>query len=514
VKEDGSLWAWGDNAAGQLGDGTLAGRPIPGQIGGHLKWKSVSAGERHTVALAKDGSLWAWGANDFGQLGLDSPTNTLIPVRVLPQTIWSAVAAGDNFTSAVAQDGRLWLWGSMIEPLPDHVVAQAPAPVSELSAQQMSALRTQADADIVEATSRLGGEPLRQPIAAGERHSAFIKPDGSLWAWGGNESGQLGDGTVQPRSRPVRIGDAADWTSVAAGDRHTLALKRDGTLWSWGADDFGQSGRGGGSPAPMQVGTGRTWFAIACGAGHALALQRNGSLWAWGWNHAGQAGNFGTENVAVPSAVCIGSDARSASADRKWNSIAAGLAHSTAIRTDGFWTWGLNESGQLGILVHGKTPNRYSPSQVSPAGTWRAVAPGGAHTLGIQSDGSLWTWGDNRNGQLGTGSTEASPTPIRVGNAVWKAVAAGEAHSAGVQQDGTLWAWGRNAAGQLGFLTASDELSPLKVDAATDWVAVAAGRTHTIAIKADGSIWAWGRWTVNELESGGGAISFGGKIAE
>ena len=187
--------------------------------------------------------------------------------------------------------------------------------------------------------------------------------------------------------------------------------------------------------------------------------------------------------------------------DRRWNAVTAGLRHSVALRTDGVWAWGWNSSGQLGLAPQQGVPSnedRFSPGLVETNTDWLMIAPGGRHTLGVRSDGTLWAWGSNDAGQLGTGKKADERAPIRIGAGTnWIIVAAGEFHSIGLQRNGTLWVWGKNSSGQLGNFTTADEQAPIQVDNGTNWVAIAAGRTHTLGMKSDGSLWSWGDWEGN-----------------
>src|SRR3989337_2999238 len=137
------------------------------------------------------------------------------------------------------------------------------------------------------------GETVKSQIAAGSYHTLAIKSDGTLWAWGYNYSGQLGDGTTSNKTTPVQIGTGTNWSQIAAGGYHTLAIKSDGTLWAWGGNSFGQLGDGTSSDyktTPVQIGTGTNWSQIAAGGYHTLAIKSDGTLWAWG-NYYGQLGD-------------------------------------------------------------------------------------------------------------------------------------------------------------------------------------------------------------------------------
>jgi alpha-tubulin suppressor-like RCC1 family protein len=332
-------------------------------------------------------------------------------------------------------------------------------------------------------------------IAAGRQHSLGIKSDGTLWAWGLNLYGQLGDGTTTQRTSPVQIGTATNWSQIAAGEYHSLAIQSDGTLWAWGRNDYGQLGDGTTTPrtSPVQIGNATNWSHIAAAlAMHSLAIQSDGTLWAWGRNDLGHLGDGTTTHRFSP--VQIGTATN-------WSQITVGRQHSFGIKNDGtLWAWGRNDHGQLG---DGTDTHRFSPVQIGTATNWSQIAAGWLHSLAIQSDGTLWAWGYNQYGQLGDGTTIFKNSPVQIGTAInWSHIAAGWLHSLGIQSDGTQWAWGYNQYGQLGDGTAIDRSSPLQIGTVTNWSQIAAGFFHNLGIQSDGTLWALGLNEYGQLGDG------------
>ncbi|MCX5560445.1 hypothetical protein [Streptomyces sp. NBC_00038] len=326
-------------------------------------------------------------------------------------------------------------------------------------------------------------------VEAGSGHGVALRDDGTVWTWGSNQYGQLGDGTSDPRTTPVQVGSLTDVTAIAGGDNHTLALRRDGTVWAWGRNNAGQLGDNSTTDrhSPVQV----TCLvapeagcfdpvlanvtAIAAGAEHSLALHAGGYVGAWGSNTFGQLGNGTTESSPFPAlATGVPSSVKA---------IAAGSDHSVAVRQDGgaVYGWGRNGNGQLG---DGTTTDTTWPVQVCAVGTSagctsflggvNSVEAGGAHTLAVLTDGGVRSWGDNGSGQLGDGTTTDRPTPVRVCGSGTTAgcttylggvnqVAAGAFFSLTRQTDGTARAWGMNVSGQLGDGTTTTRTTPVRV---------------------------------------------------
>ena len=266
-------------------------------------------------------------------------------------------------------------------------------------------------------------------------HSAAVKTDGSLYMWGNNKLGQLGNGESYDgyaTATPLR-----DVSAASVGAMYSGAVKTDGSLWMWGSNDSGVLGDGSGSglqKSPERVIDSAS--AVILGSTTSAAIKNDRSLWVWGRNNYGQVGT-GADNVNQYSAPVKVLDSVS-TADL------SGF-YSAAVRSDGsLWTWGNNKFGQLG---DGTTTNASSPKKV--LSDVSAVALGGSHSAAIKTDGSLWTWGYNKYGQLGDGTTENKTQPVKVLEGV-SSVSLGEEHSAAVKKDGTLWMWGSCDGYELG----------------------------------------------------------------
>jgi alpha-tubulin suppressor-like RCC1 family protein len=322
-------------------------------------------------------------------------------------------------------------------------------------------------------------------FSGGEYHTLAVRVEGSLVGWGSNTYGQLGDGTIISKSAPVQIGSETNWQSIAVGRFHTLAIKNDGTLWTWGYNGKGQLGDGTTNDrhAPVQVGSDTDWQIIAGGINHSLAIKTNGTLWAWGHNSFGQLGDGTTIDSYAPLRIGSGTN---------WQSIAGGAEVSLAIKSDGtLWAWGYDGYGQLGNGDF-TFPNDI-PAQIGSDTTWEKIKVGNQHSLAIKTDGTLWTWGRNEEGQLGDGSTTDRVTPVQIGiKTHWLSIEGGDVHSLAIKTDGTLWSWGRNLNGILGDGTTTQRYTPIQIGNDVNWQQVNAGHNHSFAIKMDGSLWAWG----------------------
>jgi alpha-tubulin suppressor-like RCC1 family protein len=385
-------------------------------------------------------------------------------------------------------------------------------------------------------------------ISGGRYHSLALRYDSTVWAWGRNDSAQLGNGTITNQGTPVQVagkngdGYLTGVIAIAAGDRHSLALKADGTVWTWGTCSNGRLGNGtttGKSLYPTQVLKGDSEspdnylqgvIAIAAGGDHSLALKSDGTVWAWGWNVFGALGdgNGGTTDArsTTPVQVLRGSSLGSDDYLQNIVSIAAGRYHSVALRNDGtVWTWGSNLNGQLGngdlgwisepdnLPKHSTTPVQVLKGNSHSTDDYlqnvASISSGFHHILAIKEDGALWVWGNNGCGQLGDNTITHRPTPIQPfkgasasDDSYFKnpiAVSAGHFHTMAIKADNTVWTWGRNLEGQLGINTTTKSYLPVQVlgpngtGFLTDVYAVSGGQNyHSMALKTDNTIWVWG----------------------
>jgi len=331
-------------------------------------------------------------------------------------------------------------------------------------------------------------------ISGGSVHTIALKSDGTVWTWGSDRYGQLGDGTTTDRSIPVQGNNLSGITTVASGLFHNLALKSDGTIITWGSNWQGQLGDGTilDRTTPVQINGLSNITNIAGGYHHSLALKLDGTVWAWGDNESGELGNGTTTDETTP--VQISGITNVTSITCRWD-------HNLALKSDGtVWAWGRNSSGQLG---DGSTTNRTSPVQVKGISNVTAIASGNAYSLALKSDGTIWAWGYNAHGQLGDGTTSDRTTPVQVsGISGIVTIAGGGQHNLARKSDGTVWAWGYNGYSQLGDGTTSDRITPVQVSGLSSIVAVACGEYHSLALKSDGTVWAWGDNEIGQLGDG------------
>jgi alpha-tubulin suppressor-like RCC1 family protein len=242
----------------------------------------------------------------------------------------------------------------------------------------------------------------------------------------------------------VQVGSENNWASASAGNSFTVALKKNGTLWSWGINNLGQLGDNTVimKSSPVQVfGSATDWASVSAGNTHAMALKTNGTLWGWGDNGNGKLGDGTTTERHFPVPV-------SSPPANNYASVSAGNTFTVALKGDGtLWAWGANSSGQLGI---GTTPLEvFTPTSVTGI-NWSSVSAGASYTIALKTNGTLSAWGNNTNGQLGVGDNSARSTPTLLPGSNWAFVSAGSGHTIAVQNGGTLWAWGDNFFGQLG----------------------------------------------------------------
>ncbi|HEX6699542.1 MAG TPA: RHS repeat-associated core domain-containing protein [Gaiellaceae bacterium] len=353
---------------------------------------------------------------------------------------------------------------------------------------------------LTSSSSGSGGGSTTGLIAGGQFHSLAVRNDGTVWAWGYNADGELGNGTTTNRTTPAQVSGLSGATAVAAGDLHSLALTSGGAVKSWGQNQFGQLGDGTTTnrTTPVQVSglTGVT--AVAAGNYHSLALRSDGTVATWGYNGAGELGD-GTVTTRTTPVTVQGLSGVVAIAGGGLPSFAG---HSVALKSDGtVWTWGYDKHGQLGI---GSTSSTTTPQKVALTGV-TAIAASGDNTYALKSDGTVWAWGDDGYGQLGNTSVRGSQstTPVQVAISGVAAIAAGGTHALALKKDGTVWGWGNNNTGELGDGGACGKTCTTPVQISLSNVAVlAAGYVHSLAALSDGTVKAWGRNAEGELGDG------------
>jgi len=358
---EGGLWLWGQAGSGRLGNNTsFSNQSSPIQtVSGGTNWRSVSLGNAFSAGTKTDGSLWLWGSGSCGKLGINFVVNCSSPVQTVSGGYnWRSVELGINHSAAIKTDGSLWLWGSgYCGILGNNCAVNQSSPVQTVS----------------------NGYNWRS-VSLGQFHSAAIKTDGSLWLWGENFRGQLGNNSTADQSSPIQtVSGGTNWRSISLGTRRSAGIKTNGSLWLWGYNTYGALGTNNSTcySSPVQtVSGGYNWRSVSLGSSHSAAIKTDGSLWLWGQGSGGRLGNNCTTSRSSP--------VQTVSGGYNWRSVALGTGHSAAIKTDGsLWLWGFGYCGRLG---NNCVDNQSSPVQTISGGTnWRSIGLDN-HSAAIRED--------------------------------------------------------------------------------------------------------------------------------
>jgi alpha-tubulin suppressor-like RCC1 family protein len=528
IMADGTMRAWGDDSSGQLGDDApLVSKNVPVPVSGISDAFQVSAGWLHTLLLRSNGQVWSWGNDQYGQLGngdaltanLALPTNTgylgwRVTAGYRHSLLWwyggATYIAGDNTYGQCLVDPA----GTPSRSSFTYVTNHQARPQAMVGGIGLHTVMIKADGSLLgwgynglgglgngttatvqsTAVEPIVGWSLDHPVAvdAGTRHSVMLKADGTVWTWGADDQGQLGDdAALGNKASPVQVSGLTNVIEIAAGGYHTLALRSDGTVWSWGRDDVGQLGNDASlanQPVPVQVSGSSLTRGIAAGALHSHRITYTGAVLGWGFNGYGQLGTNTTTNAPTPVSTLF------------TNALAldGGYLHTVALTVAGqVQASGYNLYGQLG---NNTTTTSYAPVTVvnstvdltALTGVW-SVAAGQYHSGAARSPSRAW--GYNGLGQLGNGTTVNSPAPV-ASIAGGRRVAAGADYAdflLTLRATGIVGATGRDASGQLGNDGAfTDSSSEVIVAGLNSICAIAAGDFHALALRADGTLYAWG----------------------
>jgi alpha-tubulin suppressor-like RCC1 family protein len=398
--------------------------------------------------------------------------STVLRRKAGATAITDLVAAGGLFSLSV-QSGRAWSWGY-------NNFGQLGINVSGVAANRSTPV------------SVLGAVKTFCKISAGANFSLAIDKNGRAWGWGRNISGEVGDNTITQRLTPVSIlGGVKTFCHIAASlGNHSLALTHTGRAWAWGD---GANGRLGDNTivskrTPVSVlGAVKTFCKIAAGNAWSLAIDKNGRAWAWGNGGDGRLGRNSTVSSLTPVSVL--------GVVKTFCEIAAGNATSAAIDKNGrIWSWGFNNSGQLG---NGANVQQLTP--VSLAGavkTFCKISLSNGQTLALDKNGRAWGWGFNTTGLLGDNSVTARNTPVSVAGAIktFCQIAAGNQHALAIDKNNNTWAWGPNDQGQLGANLSALVRTPKSIvlGANKTFCQVNIGGGFSIMIDRVGKIWSWG----------------------
>ncbi len=549
LKNDGSVWAWGSNWSGNLGDGTNTNKYTPVQVisGGVI---GISTGYSHSVALKNDGSVYTVGDNSYGQIGNGTSSVRETPVQVLNANNIKKVEGKSNVAMALAYDGSVWEWDIYSIPKKLSFGGVEISNVKDISVGFSHTILLMQDGTIYTYGSNTHGQlgdgtttsqdnPVQVKgvngegfftdivsVAAGENYSLAVKADGTVYAWGRNNYGQLGDGTTTSSATPVRVkgvggedvleGVKAVYTSHIVTT--SVALKEDGTVFTWGfnGDSYALGNSyfsGNFSSLPTQVrGVGGNGYltdivSVSAKSAPIFALKSDGNVYGWGSRHDQAYGRYSIAFDGNP--IQVGELEYNMFLDDVISISSFGYHVGTAVRSDGsVWYWGLIYHGNFGVMSY------QVPEELTDIQDAASVFSYGDYKLIVKNDGTVWSWG--HDGPFGDGNfayeTEwyRAATPTSSIAKVYTSEGS-NARMMVLNSDGTVWGSGTNDKGALGDGGNEDRLTPVQAlqgnEPIRDVVSLSLGNDHTLALKSDGTVWAWGYNNAGRLGDGTGVNS-------
>jgi alpha-tubulin suppressor-like RCC1 family protein len=435
--------------------------------------------------------------DDVTGVAINAPIKVVFSKSADPATINTTTVLVDGVTGAVSYDDS------------SRTATFTPtAPLAKLTTYHATVTTGAKDTTSVALAASHGWTFTTGPVVATrEAHTLVLKSDGTLWSWGRNTDGALGDGTRTQRDAPVAATALAGVTlaSLATGANHSLALTSDGRVLGWGRNWAGELGRGTHATqelVPAEVSGLSDVKAIVAGRFFSLALKRDGTVWAWGQGDSGVLGD-GTDESRYSPVQALGLSSITM--------IAAGATHGIALKADGtVWTWGQNGSGQIGngtIGVPGTPGSQdvFTPLQVTGLSGVVAIAAGFRHNLVLKNDGTVWGWGGNANSLFGD-APAAVTTPIQLTSlANVAAISSGYWHSLALKSDGTAWGWGtRLGVGDGLDFPDPNTAIPLQTVGLADVAVLAGGDGYSLALERDGTVLTWGHPGEGDLGLGSG----------
>ena len=525
IKTDGTLWTWGWNGYGQLGDGTIINKSSPGTTaGGGTNWKQVSS-YVNTTAIKTDGTLWTWGWNLFGQLGDGTTSDKISPITTAGGgTNWKQVACGYRQVGAIKTDGTLWTWGNNDNgQLGDGTTTSRSSPATALGIVSTKTLYDTSNYQATMTVNTSGGTPTFTSNTPFSVVGGSMKGNGGYFYSSASSNYTLnGDFTLEYWFNSTDTGatfndqfclgsdynlgifvrlNSSDSIYMSNGTNYSNGYVNDllslCPVGTWNHLAFSRTGTtlkifvngtqrySGTNTVTFNPGGTRIELFICTGDGRTFPGYISNFRIIKGTGLYSSAFTPSTTPLtAVPNTVFLFTGTPTY-VTAGWKQVASGYNHTAAIKTDGtLWTWGWNGYGQLG---DGTIINKSSPGTTAGSGTnWKQVACGYSETAAIKTDGTLWTWGYGSSGALGDGTTSSRTSPITTagGGTNWKQVACGYKNATtAIKTDGTLWTWGYNNNGQLGDGTTVDKSSPIQpINNLTNWKQVSAGGFFIVAI--------------------------------
>lgn len=468
-----AAYCWGYNGDGQLGDNSTTSRSTPVAVSGSLQFQWVGAGAFHSCGLTTGGAAYCWGDNTEGQVG-SGVTSSSIPVIVSGGHVFQSLAVGEDHTCGAESTGAVYCWG-------------------DNSSGQLGNGGSPTTSSTPVLVTGTGSTLILQGVVAGGSHTCARTSTGAAYCWGSNSDGQLGDGSFTDRTTPVAVVSApGPFTALTSGGYHTCGLVSSpvsGAAYCWGDNFDGQVGDGTTSlrAFPTLVSGGNTYQVISAGKFHTCAIRSDGNAFCWGWNGFGQNGNAAAYDWTGPVPVSGGLALKAISTNNQ---------HSCGVTTGNVaYCWGSNLAGQLGDATY---VDRLTPVAVS--GTFQSVTTGRQHSCALTPGSAVACWGQNDDGQLGDGTFATRNTPLNI-SGTYQSVTAGGYHNCALSTN-TVSCWGFNLFGQLGNGTNSNLTGPGAVSGT--YSAVAAGLYHTCAVRSTGGVVdCWGLNGDGQLGNGG-----------